>query len=247
MGFARKNLGVDITGGGARRAAERASRNSAAAGEEARAGILEAGAPFGALGLESAGLLSNLLSQPGAQGVDPQTIINNPFFQALSQEQDQNTLAGRAALGLAGSGGTQDALKRQQLLLGNQFQQQEVSNQQNRFNNLFNVTQLGANAAIGTAGAAGNLTTDIANAQNVGIQAKAQQQSALGGQLMSLAGGLGGAAIGAGGFGSLFGGSALGGGAGGALNSSVSGVGGGFFGSGAIPSSLTSANILGGP
>ncbi len=241
MGFVRKNLGVDITGGGARRAAERASRNSAAAGEEARAGILEAGAPFGALGLESAGMLSDFLQQPQAQGVDPQSIINNPFFQALSQEQDRSTLAGRAALGLAGSGGTEDALRRQTLLLGNQFQQQGVlnqqQNQQNRFNKLFNVTQLGANAAIGTAGQAGNLTTDIASAQNVGIQARAQQQSRLGGQLLQLAGqapGMFAAAGGGGGLSNLFGGQALSG----AANSSVSGVGGGFFGTGAIPSSL---------
>jgi len=234
MGFVRKNLGVDITGGGARRAAERASRNSAAAGEEARAGVLAAGAPFGALGLEA----GNQLLAANPQGVDPQSIINNPFFQALSQEQDQNTLAQRAALGLAGSGGTQDAMARQQLLLGNQFQQQGISNQQNRFNNLFNVTQLGANAAMGTAGSAANLTTDIANAQNVGIQAKAQQQAALGGQVLGLAGTAIGSAFGGpiGGAigGNLFGGSALGG----AANSTVSGVGTGFFGSGAIPSSL---------
>ena len=235
MGFARKNLGVDITGGGARRAAERASRNSASAGEEARAGILEAGAPFGALGLEAGQQLTGLLSGP--QGADPQSIINNPFYQALSQEQDRNTLASRAALGLSGSGGTQDALARQQLLLGNQFQQQEISNQQNRFNNLFNVTQLGANAAIGTAGQAGNLTTDIANAENVGLQARSQQQTRLGGQFLQLAGqapGMFASAAGGGGVGSLFSGASLGGAAGGP----VSGQGTGFFGSGAIPSSL---------
>lgn len=238
MGFARKKLGVDITGGGARRAAERASRNSAAAGEEARAGILSAGAPFGALGLEA----SQQLLAANPMAADPQSIINNPFFQALSQEQDRSTLAGRAALGLAGSGGTQDALARQTLLLGNQFQQQGISNQQNRFNNLFNVTQLGANAAIGTAGQAAGLTTDIANAQNVGIQAKAQQQARLGGQLLSLGGQAAGAFAGSGGFGGLFGGGSVAGGAGGALAGAsggpISGVGTGFFGSGAIPSSL---------
>jgi len=251
MGFVRKNLGVDITGGGARRAAERAAEGQAVAGEQAIAGIQEAGAPFAQLGVDTSALLQNLLSQQQPQTPvfqagelpqlqSPEATLTNPFFQALQKEQEQGTLAQRAALGLAGSGGTEDALARQQLLLGNQFQQQDLANQQlgfanrqqiisnqqqdfanrqaqqqNRFNQLFGVTQLGANAAIGQAGQVGNLLTDVAAVRGVGDQARAQQQGRLGGQLLQGIGTVAGSMVGgpAGGYlgGNLFGGSSVGG------------------------------------
>lgn len=192
MGFARKNLGIDITGGGARRAAESASRNLAGAGREAISGIQSAASPFSALGVQAGGQLGSFLQQDQPQLQDPSQIINNPFFQALSQDLSQNTLAQRAALGLGGSGGTQDALARQQLLLGNQFQQQDFRNQQsqqqNRFNQLLGVTQFGAGIGTDAARQTGNLLTGVANAENVGIQAKSAQQSALGGQVLQFAG-----------------------------------------------------------
>lgn len=225
MGFVRKNLGVDISGGGARRAAERASANSAEAGRNAADMLGQAAAPFAKLGAEAGGLLSQFINNPGAYSQD---LVNDPFFQQLSQQQDESTLAGRAALGLVGSGGTQDALKRNILSLGNQFQQQ-------RFNNLFNTTQMGANAAIGSATGQGNILQNVANAENVGIQAKSQQQARLGGQILGLAGTIGGAAFG-GGLGGLFGGAAASSVA--PQAGPISGVGTGFFGSGAIPSSL---------
>ena len=211
MGYVREKTGIDLTGGGATDAAKDAARIQSKAGREAIDIIRGDLAPFTELGGEAANLLSSFLAQP--QGVDPQSIINNPFFQALSQEQDRNTLAQRAALGLSGSGGTQDAMARQQLLLGNQFQQQELSNQQNRFNQLFGTTQLGANAAIGQASQVGNLLTDVAAVRGVGDQAKAQQQGLLGGQLLQGIGTVAGSMIGgpAGGYlgGNLFGGSTV--------------------------------------
>ena len=97
MGFVRKTLGVDITGGGARRAAERAAEGQAVAGEQAIAGIQEAGAPFAQLGTDTAALLQNLLTQQQPQTPtfqagalpqlqSPEATLNNPFFQALSQQ-----------------------------------------------------------------------------------------------------------------------------------------------------------------
>lgn len=252
MGFVRKNLGVDITGGGAARAAKSSGKRSARAGKKARKFLKKSTKPFSNLGIESAGLLGDFLQQD--QGIslpqlqDPSQIINNPFFQALQQQGVQGTLNERAALGLGGSGGTEDALTRQTLLLGNQFQQQDFQNQQqnfanqqsqqqNRFNQLFGTTQFGGNIGLQSAIAQGNLRTGEANALNVGNAAQAQQQARLGGQVLQL----GGQALGA------FAGGALGGPAGavagsGALpgNNTVSGQGGGFFGSGAIPSSLGS-------
>ncbi len=221
----------DVTGvEGQERAANEAAARSTAAGQEAIARGEAAAAPFSGLGTESANLLSQFLQQGQPQAQSPDQIINNPFFQALSQEQDRNTLAQRASLGLAGSGGTQDALARQQLLLGNQFQQQDLSNQQiaqqNRFSNLFNTTQLGANAAIGQAGTSGNILTNIANAQNAAGLGNAQNQAAFSGQLLQLGGAALGGAFG-GPAGAALGGSVLGGGSAVAPPST-------FFGSGPV-------------
>ena len=240
MGFARKNLGIDITGGGARRAAERASGNLAGAGREAITGIQSAAAPGSALGAQAVGDLGSFLQQGQPQLQDPSQVINNPFFQALSQDLQQGTLSERAALGLAGSGGTNDALARQQLLLGNQFQQQDFRNQQsvqqNRFNQLFNTAQFGTRLGTNAASQVGNLLTGVANAENVGIQAKALQQSQLGGQVLQAGGQL---------FGDL-------GGFGG-ISDSISGFFGGGGGGGqpagsafSTATNLTPQNILGG-
>lgn len=237
MGFVRKNLGVDLTGGGAARAAERASRKQAKAGRNAAEMLREASAPFAQMGVDAGNLLSQFINDPSQTG---QQILSDPFFRQLAQEQESDILSQRAALGLAGSGGTGDMLQRNLLSLGNQFMQQ-------RFNNLFNTTQMGANAAIGSATGQGNILQNVANVEAAGMQARAQQQARLGGQFMQL----GGAAIGAM-TGNPFA-AMMGGQIGGSLapqpqpfNSTVSGVGSGFFGSGAIPSSLTSQNILGG-
>ena len=224
MGFVRKNLGIDITGGGARRAAERASRGSVRAGQEAQQLLAGATQPFSQLGIEAGGQLLGALPQQA----DPSQIINNPFFQALSQDLQQGTLANRAALGLAGSGGTQDALARQQLLLGNQFQQQDLANQQSRFSNLFGITQFGADIGLQSAVGQGDLITGTQNARNVGIQAQAQQQAALGSQALQLGGAAFGALGGLSGIGGLLG---IGGGAGaGQIGAAAAGVGSGASG-----------------
>ena len=191
----------DVTGAEAQeKAARDAAKRSTKAGNEAILRGEAAAAPFAELGTESANLLSQLLQQGQPQAQSAEQVTNNPFFQALSQDQDQRLLAQRAALGLGGSGGTQDALARQQLLLGNQFQQQDLSNQQinqqNRFANLFNTTQLGANAAIGEAGTSGNIMTNIANAQNAADIGVANQNAAFTGQLLQLGGTALGAAFG---------------------------------------------------
>ena len=224
----------DVTGVEAQqREARRAGDRSAAAGEAAIARGEAAAAPFAALGNEAAPMLSQLLQEGQPQAQSAQQVIDNPFFQSLSQDQDQRLLSQRAALGLAGSGGTQDSLTRQQMLLGNHFQQQDLSNQQiaqgNRFNQLFNTTQLGANAAIGEAGSAGNILTNIANAQNAAGIGAANANAAFTGQVLQLGGAALGGAFG-GGFGAAAGG-ALGGalGGGGAAAPSPS-----FFGTGPV-------------
>jgi hypothetical protein len=210
MGYVREKTGMDLTGGGQRQAASKAARIQAEAGQEAidvLRGDLE---PFREVGTEAVNMLLQNLIDP--QGQDPNQVIDNPFFQALSQEQDRNTLAQRAALGLGGSGGTQDALARQQLLLGNQFQQQNLSNQQARFNQLFNIAGMGQNAASQTGSGTANLLTGIGSVQSTVPLAAAQVASQQGQQFMQGVGALGSAFGGLGGM--LGGGGAVASGAG---------------------------------
>lgn len=214
MGFVRKTTGIDLTGGGAVDAAAEASRIQSAAGRESIDVIRGDLAPFRETGSEAVNMLLQNIINP--QGQDPNEVINNPFFQALSQEQDRNTLAQRAALGLAGSGGTQDALTRNILQLGNTFQQQNLANQQARFNQLFNVAGMGQNAAAMSGTQTANILQGIANSQSTVPLAQAQVGAQQGQQIMNLLSG--DKAIEA--IGSLFGGSSAGGGASGAMGGS---------------------------
>ena len=109
----------------------------------------------------------------------------------------------------------------------------QQNQQQNRFNQLFGTSQFGGNIGLQSALAQGNLRTGAANALNVGNSAQAQQQAQLGSQVMQAGGQVAGALFG-GPAGAAIGGSLAGGG-----QPPVSGQGSGFFGSGAIPSSLT--------
>jgi len=92
-------------------------------------------------------------------------ILNNPFFSALAQEQDQRLLNQSAALGKTGSGGTNDSLRRQQLLLGNQFQQQAFNNRQSEIANIFGLLTGGQNAAAGQANITTGTTPGIVQSQ----------------------------------------------------------------------------------
>lgn len=216
MGFVRKNLGIDISGGGAARAAERGAQAQVAAGERALETVRADLAPFRDIGGEATDLLMQHMMQPRGEAV--QDVLNDPFFQQLAREQEQGTLAQRAALGLGGSGGTQDALQRNLLGLGEQFRQ-------NRFNQLFNIASLGQASAAQGANQSANLMTQIGNVQSAGMQARPMQQAAAGQQLLQLGGMLGGAALG-GAFGGV-GGGMLGGMAGGSVGSALGPVGAG--------------------
>jgi len=122
--------------------------------------------------------------------VSPERVTEDPFFQELAREQEQRLLSSAAARGKVGAGGTDLALSRNLLQLGQQFRQQDIANQiqeaqiqqglraeqaglqAQRFGQLFNVAQLGANVSTGQAGAiqgtaanVGNLLTGIGNVQ----------------------------------------------------------------------------------
>ncbi len=195
MGFFRKNLGIDLTGGGQEDAARESARLFGIGADKA----LEFGqgltSPFIDQGTEAAGLLGGAVFQ-GFQS-DPSRVLDNPLFQALARDQEQKLIGQRAALGLGGSGGTRDSLTRNLLLLGNQFQQQDFSRQlqenQTRFGQLFNQTQFGGQIATQQARAGENLITGKASA-NAGVPiVAANVASAQGGQLLS---GIGGALLG---------------------------------------------------
>ena len=166
MGFVRKHTGLDLTGGGASDAAGHAARVAEGAQREGLATLRADLSPFKDVGTEaSKQLMANLFNY------QPQDVMNNPFFQAMAREQEDRLLNERAALGLAGSGGTADALTRNLLLLGNDFQQQDFARQmaanQQRFNQIFNTSTMGQNAAAQTGTATLNTMSNIGNIQGV--------------------------------------------------------------------------------
>ena len=170
---------LDVTGQRAGKAAKDAARVQTQAGREARAAE-EAGLavlredldPFRAAGV--GGLDQFQLGTESLQSAisDPTAgVIDNPFFRALSADQDRRLLAVRAAGGKTFSGGTNDALIRQQLQLGNQFSQQNIGNIQSQIQNSLNLSTLGQNAAARTGTAAlqsaGNVGGILGNVGNV--------------------------------------------------------------------------------
>ena len=173
-----------FTGKAAADAAEDAAAIQAAAGTDAIANLrqaqIEAAArqqPFEEFGVQQGvEQLPGLFQQQQAAISDPSAVINNPFFQAMSRDQEQRLINQRAALGKGGSGGTGDALTRNMLLLGNQFSQQNLGNIQQQIQNRFNAATIGQNAAsqtgtqaLNTAGNIGGVMGNIANAQAAGV------------------------------------------------------------------------------
>ena len=169
----------NLLGGNAADAAEEAAEIQAAAGRNALqvnqdqfAQTRSDLSPFREFGTGAISSLSGAINDPS------QRVLNNPFFTALAEQQEQRTLASAAARGKVGSGGTGDDLQRNLLLLGNQFAQQDISNLQNQVNTgLGAATQTGAFGQQSSA-AAGGILGNIANAQAAGQigAANAQQQ-----------------------------------------------------------------------
>lgn len=87
-------------------------------------------APFVDVGTGSAGKLFGAVQDPNAR------VLNNPFFTALSQDQ-QNRLSGTAGINVGG-----EVFDRNLMLSGNQLAQQDI-------NNLTDLTALGQASALG--------------------------------------------------------------------------------------------------
>jgi len=178
MGYLRKKTGIDLTGGGQEDAARKSAELLGEGADKALAFGQGITSPFIDQGTEAAGLLGeSVLGQNEFQGfnLDPSRVTNNPLFQALAREQEQNLIGQRAALGLGGSRGTSDSLTRNALVLGGQFQDRDVRQQQldfqnrmqanqQRFGQLFNQTQFGGQIATQQARAGEGLITGKSSA-----------------------------------------------------------------------------------
>tara|TARA_R110002126_G_scaffold1757_2_gene10554 strand:- start:2029 stop:2670 length:642 start_codon:yes stop_codon:yes gene_type:complete len=186
MGFIRKKLGVDLTGGGQEDAARKAALQQEAAGERALKFSAEQVAPFRELGISAAGQL------PGAQFAgldrDPNRVLNNPLFAALQKRQEQSLINQQGALGRGGSGETNDLLMQNILQLGNQFQQQDFNTQlaenSQTFNQLFDQIRMGANVSTQQATQGGDIMQGIGNARSAGTIGIANSQTAAGNRLL---------------------------------------------------------------
>lgn len=84
-------------------------------------------------------------------------IQDNPFFKALADDAQSRLFKNSAARGKVGSGGTAKALQNSILLLGTDLVNQNIGQRQGVFNDSLGITQLGANAAAGQAGASQNI------------------------------------------------------------------------------------------
>lgn len=138
-----------------------------------------------ALATDTIPLLQGAVNDPSAR------VLSNPFFQSMAADQEQRLMASAAARGKLGSGGANDDLQRNLLLLGNQFGQQDITN-------LANLTTIGTNAAVMTgtatqqgATAGGNILSGIGNAQAAGTIGAANARSQGVQNLISLGTGVG--------------------------------------------------------
>jgi len=147
-------------------------------------------------------------------------VTQDPLFQALAAQQEERLMSSAAARGMVGSGRTAEALNRNLLRLGQEFRQQDIANQLNeakiqqalraenlgvqaqRFGQLLNIGQLGANVSTGsgsaiqgTAANVGNLLTGMGNVQAATTIQRGNLSAGTSGQLLGLAGGMGAGAL----------------------------------------------------
>jgi len=146
--------------------------------------------PFQQAGVTALGQQSTLL---GLNGQEAQQQAFNQFNQSpgqrfLRERAERSLLRNSAAIGGLGGGNVRSGL--QQQAIG--FAQQDFDNQFNRLGQLSgrgqtavsNINQLGAN----TAGAIGQFGQNAAQARASGLLGQVQNESALTGQLLGLAG-----------------------------------------------------------
>lgn len=109
-------------------------------------------------------LLQNFITNPGS-------IMEDPMLKGAVDKASQDTLAAQAAVGRVGAGDTRSALFSSIFPMIQNFRNQ-------RFNELFNFTNLGANATTMGGQQGANLLTQIGNSQAAGLMgaANAQQQ-----------------------------------------------------------------------
>lgn len=242
MGFVRKHTGLDLTGGGASDAAGHAAR---LAEGQLRGGLadLKAGLqPFQDVGTQAAkGLMASIFDP---NSYTAQTALNDPFYKALAGQMTNDVLSERAALGLSGSGATTDALTKNILLLGEQFKNARMNENNLRFNQMFNTASMGQNAAAMTGTNTLNTMGEIGSFMGVPGMLKAQEKAKQGSQFMGLlgagammfGGGLGGGAVAPG----MAGGGVAGGGLGSLGGALGAGMMPGMGGAGAMAGGLTS-------
>lgn len=139
-----------------------------AASETARADL----APFREAGVNALPGLSTAQDRVTSLATDPNTqasyVQDNPFFKALADDAQRRLFNNQAARGKVGSGGTAEALQNSVMLLGNSLVDQGIQREQGVFNNAYNITSLGSNAATGQANITQNTAANNANVAGSG-------------------------------------------------------------------------------
>lgn len=198
-------LGSAYSGRQARKGAENAADTQAAAEREGLAALRADLDPYNQMGLQSSPMMMGnvwgmtkgadgtfAMNESPYQELTASQLLNDPFFNELSRSQNESLLSERAAMGLGSSGGTDLAMNRNLLMLGNDFRQQHLQNSltknQQRFNQLMGITTLGQNSAARTGAASQQSAINVGQLNSVSPLARAQERSNLVGGLTNLAG-----------------------------------------------------------
>lgn len=197
MGFVR-NLAGGITGSTAAKASRDAARIQSESAQRAMEQQVALSRPYVDLGLSVSPQLISLAGQEvaGLPSVQPGDITQDSLFQALRDQAIAGIESSAAARGKLFSGSTPQAIAQQvqnlALSRASDIQaqnlaarQQLIGEQQQRFAQLFGVSQLGQSAAAGQAANVGNLITQQANAQAAGLIGSANARANLGQSLLA--------------------------------------------------------------
>lgn len=161
--------------------AKEAAAMQAAATERQRQDLM----PFADLGKQAIPMQQQAMANQQALFNDPMSVMQNPMFQAIQQQNQQNIMQNSAIRGRLDTGGTQTALQDSALRTGFDILNQERNAALANSASLLNQVTVGSNAAAGQASALGqgtqiqgNLMTDAAAAQAAGIVGSANAQTA---------------------------------------------------------------------
>lgn len=123
--------------------------------------------PFRQAGMDQIQPLQDLISQQQTLATDPNAQVSfvkdNPFFNLLAEDSQRRIFQNQAARGKVGSGETAEALQNSLLLLGQDFINNQLNQQQQSISNRAGILNLGQSSAAGQANVTLGTGTNVSN------------------------------------------------------------------------------------